>query len=78
MRRNTSNPVKSYPVLDKVSSPGGDQERILKCEQDHFANYLDSKMNKQEIVIIDKTDDINFFSRGLEEKHVRRAIKQLC
>ena len=50
MRRNTSNPAKSYPALDKVSSPGGDQERILKCEQNHFANYLDSKMNKQELI----------------------------
>ena len=102
------------------------KEPILKCEQNHFANYLDSKMNKQEVVIIDKTDDIDFWSRGLEiktylermkergikvekyiilddeihdfkerhlvshliqtsflgkgleEKHVRRAIKQLC
>lgn len=36
----------------------------FKQEQDYMANYLDEKLAKQGLKIVDKTDDYNSFDRG--------------
>lgn len=40
------------------------KEPHLKREQDSFANYLDRKLAKQGLTIVDKTEDYNPFNRG--------------
>lgn len=40
------------------------KEIFLKDEQDELANYLDEKLNKQRLVIFDKTNDYDCLDRG--------------
>lgn len=40
------------------------KEPHLKQEQDSFANYLDKKLSKQGLTIVDKTEDFNPLNRG--------------
>ena len=40
------------------------KEPYLKEKQDEFANYLDAKLAKQGLTIIDKTNDFESFNRG--------------